>query len=239
MTPGPMPSEPPKTTASPNAPRVAAYWTIATTVALFLYHLCYQYIYYGWLVSVLKGQPPGTTPPTVLLISVAESLTTGLIIGSAQWIVLRLNVRRTQGWIVATMTAWVIWSCVLFGYDVLAERFVFVIERMSALGYSGQLLLFAAIEGLILGIAQWFILRRWGSSTRNWILIAIGAQVASVIVSHMQVYAPVATLLGWITEALVTGAGMANLLKQNWPSIITQRLAASDDSKRIDLVEPV
>ena len=104
---------------------------------------------------------------------------------------------------------------------------------------AGQLLAFAEIQGLIVGFAQWIILRRLGSQAFLWILVVIGAQFANVIVGHMQVYPPVAILLGWISEGLVTGLGMAYLLKENWPSIVKQHLARYEDIDPTDIIEPV
>ncbi len=138
---------------------------------------------------------------------------------------LRHYIRRANGWILVSIAAWTIWSCILFGYDVLFQRYSFILDWLGVQSMAGQLLAFAEIQGLIVGCAQWIILRRLGSQAFLWILIVIGGQFANVIVGHMQVYPPVATLLGWISEGQVMGLGMAYLLKENWPSIVKQHLA--------------
>jgi hypothetical protein len=174
----------------------------------------------------------------LLLIGLAESVTQGLIIGGLQWFVLRHYTRGSNGWIAATVVAWTFYSCALFGYNAIAQRYLFILDWIGALGYSGQLLMFAEVEGLILGLAQWITLRRWGGTTIIWILIVISARVASLIVGHLQVYAPVATVLSWVSEGLVTGAGIAYLLKENWPSVLKRHLAHDDVSDATDLKEP-
>jgi hypothetical protein len=235
----PASGEEPVTAGAPNRVKIVLYWTIATTAGLFLYHLCYQYVFYHWLVSAMTGQAPGAMPLVIVPISVAQSLISGIILGGAQWLVLRHYVRWVNGWIPASMAAWTIWSCILFAYDVLLPRYWFVLDWLGVQSMAGQLLAFAEIQGLIIGCAQWIILRRLGSQTFLWILVVIGGQFANVIVGHMQVYPPVATSLGCISEGLLTGLGMAYLLKKHWANGLQQHLAAGDENDPITFETPL
>jgi len=204
---------------------VFVFWAAATTVGLFLVHLFYQYVLNDQLVNTLNGGPANGQSPALFLILMAESVSQGLLVGGVQWLVLSRYVQRAYGWILASILAWAIFFSVDFVYLGLAQQSGAVALAVSGLGKLGELLLFELVTGLVVGLVQWTALRAWGRLALVWVLVVIVAQMLSVLVIQVPMPAQWAPLVGWITEGLITGLGLAFLLAACWP-----RLAERDQA---------
>jgi hypothetical protein len=211
-----MTPEQPIQALSLNTRRVVTYWTIATVVAHFLNHLCYQYFFYNLLVNALRGRTNtlDVASPSLFMATMAQGLCAGVLIGGAQWVVLRRYNRGAHWWFLATVVGWAASVGVNFAFLGLTAMHLAVTDWILSLG-TASLLVYGAMTGLVVGLVQWVVLRRWGSRTLIWILIVIVAQAVSDIGGGpLRTYVTAAALLSWLAQGLITGAGMAFLLNQ-------------------------
>lgn len=108
------------------------------------------------VLSNLLGQV--NTPVRGLL----AGLVAGAVIGIAQWLVLRSVIPVTTNWVVATSLG--------MGVGLALATAFFGSETSGS-----QLLIRAAITGLIIGLAQWFLLRTLLPQAFLWpLFVAIG-----------------------------------------------------------------
>jgi hypothetical protein len=140
----------------------------------------------GWRMSFLA---PGG------LSAAALGLTTGFILGAAQWLVLRGHFRGAAWWILATALGWMVgistgaWLAQQYGLSEFAFGLVTGI-----------------VTGLCSGAAQWLFLKRRVMSAGWWLPASLFAWASSLIY-----YQPGATWLGILYGALsgiVTGVAM-------------------------------
>ncbi len=88
----------------------------------------------------------------------------GVLIGVAQWVVLRQLVARAGGWILLTTAGWLAGVALILSGVLLAPG----PDLMTSM-------LAGAIIGALVGLAQWFILRQWVQLAAVWILINLVA----------------------------------------------------------------
>lgn len=198
---------------------MVALWSVATTAGLFLDHLFYQYVLNEPLVGAINSGPANGLSLALFLILMAESVGQGLLVGGLQWVVLSQIVREAQWWILASILGWAVFFCLDFAYLGLAPRVAAITQAAGGLSKLSELLLFELATGLVVGLVQWTALRAWGRPARLWVLVVILAQMLSVLVAQLPLPAQAGTLLGWITEGLITGLGIALLLKTCWPTL--------------------
>ena len=215
-------------TPAPAQARVVIWWTLATTAGLVLFHLYFQYGLYGPLSSLLTSAGGSSASPTLFLLLLAEGAGEGLLVGGAQWLVLRRYVRGALGWIVASLAGWMIFYAADFGYLVLTQRSAAVAQAAAGLGGTGALLLFEALAGLMVGLAQGVALRRCGRRAWLWIGLAIVAQLAGFSVARLPIYPLAALWLGWISTGAVGGLGLAYLLTASWPGLLERGGAVTE-----------
>ena len=83
----------------------------------------------------------------------------GAAIGLAQWLVLRREVSNAGWWILASTVAWLVgWEIVVAGLVVPPG-----VDIISSL-------ITGAVVGLLMGVAQWLVLRQWTQYASLWIL---------------------------------------------------------------------
>ena len=83
----------------------------------------------------------------------------GLVIGLAQWLVLRSHVAQAGWWIWASTVGWVVGSFVIIAAEVIPP----------GAGIAGSFVA-GIVLGVMMGVAQAFTLHRWVHSAILWIL---------------------------------------------------------------------
>ena len=114
-----------------------------------------------------------------------------MIMGMAQWLVLRARIRRAGWWIIASAVGWVVGLAVI------------TVASPSAAGA-----VFGAVLGATTGTAQWLVLRLSVYQAGWWIVISILGWALGPIFG--------ATLVGGIVGA-VTGVSLELLVRHPLP----------------------
>ncbi|MBE9079541.1 hypothetical protein IQ241_19945 [Romeria aff. gracilis LEGE 07310] len=151
-------------------------------------------------------------------ISLLEAALGGLMVGFAQWQVLRLHLYRAYGWMVATVLAWVFLTLANIG----------AVGWMAPSTPSPTLRLIYGVlhggyAGLVLGSGQWFVLRRqipqawrWiGASVLIWaIAIALGWGVGGLLrlATDLFISDVLGLLLAWGAIAVLSGISLGLLM---------------------------
>lgn len=184
------------------APRLWLWWTLATTIA-------------GAIVGALEASG---------FQLVATIFFTGLLIGAAQWLVLRQYILKAFWWIVVSTLGWT------FGLVLVApnETFDPLIPFLVTLGIwrvFGMRLVTQPIVLAIFGAAQFPILNRFVRKAHWWILVSALGGVLEGATSSTVAYilqpgllpAPLPTALsygaGWLGYGIVTGICLQWLLR--------------------------
>ncbi|MFE4108642.1 hypothetical protein, partial [Almyronema epifaneia] len=182
-------------------PRLWLWWTLATTIA-------------GAIVGVLESSG---------FQFIATIFFTGLLIGAAQWLVLRQYIPKAFWWIVVSTLGWT------FGLLLVApnETFDPLIQFLSTLGawpVFWSNLVTQPIVLAIFGAAQFPLLRRFVRKAHWWILVsALGGALdgaSSSTVAYILpglLPPPFTTALsygaGWLGYGIVTGICLQWLLR--------------------------
>ncbi|UBF24020.1 hypothetical protein K9N68_20075 [Kovacikia minuta CCNUW1] len=184
------------------APRLWLWWTLATTIA-------------GAIVGALEASG---------FQFIATIFFTGLLIGAAQWLVLRQYMPKAFWWIVVSTLGWT------FGIALVRpnETFDPLIQFLNTLGLWYVFwtnLVKQPIVLAIFGAAQFPILTRFVRKAHWWILVsalggaldgASGSTVAYIVQPGL-LPAPLPTALsygaGWLGYGIVTGICLQWLLR--------------------------
>jgi hypothetical protein len=197
-----------------NAGRLWLEWTLATLVGYGVGIL----VALPWTINfAYAGQPE-------MLIGLASGVVWGATVGIAQWQVLRRHARQIDGWwVLATLVG----AMLGLGLGMaLAEAVnlpsLMVAERgasafVHALPIVLQTSLTGAVVGVVLGAAQWLVLRRaihpagWWiiASGLGWMIgMGLGAALADVITIIG------ALLVTGIASGVLTGLAMQQIVRQ-------------------------
>ncbi|MGB3519683.1 MAG: hypothetical protein WBA43_24745 [Elainellaceae cyanobacterium] len=184
------------------APRLWLWWTLATTIA-------------GAIVGALEASG---------FQFIATIVFTGLLIGAAQWLVLRQYVPKAFWWIVVSTLGWTFGIALVSSNETLDP----LIQFLNTLGLwyvFWMNLVMQPVILAILGAAQFPILRRFVRKAHGWILVsalggalegASGSTVAYILPSGL-LPAPFPTALiygtGWLSYGIVTGIYLQWLLR--------------------------
>ena len=133
----------------------------------------------------------------------------GTTFGIAHSRFLRRYVPGIAGWVPATTVAFALAAAVIFQLLTPPDNEVSIALR----------LLHAAVVGLSLGFAQWWVLRdRIAAPTFLWIAFSIGAwmvgELAGIALDSLQVEPPLSLMTTFFVGASLSGLGMIWLLKQ-------------------------
>lgn len=155
-------------------PRFWLLWTVATALAsLIVFALPY------WLGAISFG----------------------LIVGVAQWLLLRGRIERAARWIPANIVAWPAGLAASYGAHIIAGK-VFGISHLPIAGYS-------AATGFAVGAIQWLVLRRSLPAAGWWIGASVVAWAAAFGVGYEvrnAISFPLAGALSGAIGGVITGA---------------------------------
>lgn len=88
----------------------------------------------------------------------------GVLVGAAQWVVLRQLVTKTGGWILLTTAGWLAGVALIVSGVLLAPGPDLITSMLAG-----------AVIGAWVGLAQWFVLRQWVQLAGVWIFINLVA----------------------------------------------------------------
>jgi hypothetical protein len=175
-------------------------------------------LWLGWTLATALGLLIGYLPAALLvdqmdlgLARVIVPLLAGLLIGAAQWLVLRNYLTACSDWIINLAGSWVAgYSLGLLVIDLLANRF---------LGTVVSFLLF----GLIIAVFQWPVLRReipqfWLWALANMVGWALGAFLSQAAIAALFGANLASPALLTVVNMAVTGlaAGLVTGLALVW-----------------------
>lgn len=184
------------------APRLWLWWTLATTIA-------------GAIVGALEASG---------FELVATIFFTGLLIGTAQWLVLRQYIPKVFWWIVVSTLGWTL-GLVLVSSNVTLDPLIQFLNMLGAWYVFWMNLVKQPIVLAISGAAQFPILRRFVRKAHWWILVSAlggalqGATSSTVayILHPALLPAPFQSALsygsGWLGYGIVTGICLQWLLR--------------------------
>jgi hypothetical protein len=168
----------------------------------------------GYVIGFFAGFVLGH----MVLGNVAIGIGLGAVTGAFQWLVLRRYIQGSGLWMVAS----VIGLFVGLGlYAIMALVWNAPFDLGWPIGALGYILAFL-IGGLLIGLIQRSVLRRYVSHADRWVLISEIGWAASVlglaIPSNMFGHSPLAVLaaaaIGGIILGLVTGFGLRSLFRE-------------------------
>jgi hypothetical protein len=160
-----------------------------------------------WVLATTLGVP----------LAVSASFLGGILLGLAQWLVLRKLSARPNRWVFATGVGWVLGLMLAM---LIASGFTYTsMASILAIAFGSPFMF------TLLGLAQWFVLKERFANARWWILattvggtigMAIGGAIGLAI---SLLSSPWAVILGIISFAVIfgatTGTAMVWLLKQS------------------------
>ncbi|MBE9077132.1 hypothetical protein IQ241_07450 [Romeria aff. gracilis LEGE 07310] len=189
------------------APRLWLWWTLAPTIA-------------GAIVGALEASGFFQLVATIFF--------TGLLIGAAQWLVLRQYIPKAFWWIVVSTQGWTFGLALVSSF--ITPLFDPLIQFLSTLGawpVFWSNLVTQPIVLAIFGTAQFPILTRFVRKAEWWILVsalggaldgASSSTVAYILQSGL-LPAPLPTALGygagWLSYGIVTGICLQWLLRHH------------------------
>lgn len=187
------------------APRLWLWWTLATTIA-------------GAIVGALEAS---------YFQFVATIFFTGLLIGAAQWLVLRQYILKAFWWIVVSTLGWTFGLVLVSSYITLFDPLIPFLVTLGIWRVFGMNLVYEPIVLAIFGAAQFPILTRFVRKAHGWILVSAlggalkGASSSTVayILPPGLLPAPFLTALsygaGWLGYGIVTGICLQWLLRHH------------------------
>ena len=152
-------------------------------------------------------------------IGVLEGIIGGTIIGFTQWLVLRRHLSSAWWWIIASLLGWGVMGLSSFGViGWFAPRTMRLFPRLVYGIVDGATL------GLILGMAQWWVLRQyvtqaWGwifANSLNWsISLAVGWIIGGILrhFTHLFLSEVVGLGVTWMLVAALMGMTLIRLLR--------------------------
>lgn len=187
------------------APRLWLWWILATTIS-------------GAIAGALEASG---------FQLVATIFFTGLLIGTAQWLVLRQYMPKAFWWIVVSTLGWTFGLVLVSSYITLFDPLIQFLRTLGAWSVFWTNLITQPIVLAIFGAAQFPILRRFIRKAHWWILVSAlggvleGATSSTVayIVQPGLLPAPFLTALsygsGWLGYGIVTGICLQWLLSHH------------------------
>lgn len=183
------------------APRLWLWWTLATTIA-------------GAIVGALEESG---------FQFISTIFFTGLLIGAAQWLVLRQYMPKAFWWIVVSALGWTFGIALVAPNETL-DPFIQFLNALGAWYVFWMNLVKRPIELAIFGAAQFPILRRFVRKAHWWILVsALGGALkgaSSSVVAYILpglLPPPFTTALGygagWLGYGIITGIYLQWLLR--------------------------
>ena len=148
----------------------------------------------------------------------------GAVVGSLQWWVLRKRLSQARWWILATVLV----SAILFSTaEVLSNAASDVVSNTVIQG-----VVISSLIGLVIGSAQWLVLRKQLSQSHWWILaniLGIAAMFFAIVYSsrleQMSIWDSILFFLGilGVIYGVITGFALVWLLRQPGNSVINNK----------------
>ncbi len=151
----------------------------------------------GWAASIaLAGLLSEATAHisgfnTDRFVGIAILISLGVWLGAAQWLVMKRLIPQPNRWAVATIIGFVLCAVIMTLVNFL---------RLGGIGILNNLL-WMAVMGSVVGVSQWWILRKHYSKAGWWIL----ATAAGFFCFMVFVVNPVSTLGGFIVRGGIMG----------------------------------
>lgn len=141
---------------------------------------------------------------------------TGLVIGVAQWLVLRRYLPGAGWWILASAFGWFLGSLVLMTTVEIINPIADFLESVIRLGIWGSAVTMI-LYGTVLGAVQWLVLRRHTQRAGWWVLASVigGAVGGAVGAACSEIPFGSAALtygVAWAGSGAVTGMVLVWLL---------------------------
>jgi hypothetical protein len=175
-------------------------------------------LWVGWMLATALGLIIGYLPSSLFinqldlgLVRVIVPLLAGVLIGLAQWLVLRNYVTHSSDWVLHLAASWVLgYTLGLLVVDLLAGTFI-----GAVLGY--------ALFGVIIALFQWPVLHREIPRIWVWVLANVVGWVLGAVLSQLVLGAlfgdnPGSPLAFTVVNMAVTGlvAGLITGLALVW-----------------------
>jgi hypothetical protein len=191
-------------------------WLLGSTVGI-----CVYIAVMPLLFRFLNLFPAITTDPARPLyedawgtwISLGSSAALGLVIGIGQWWALKRYGHRIGGWVWATAAGYLIFSAWASAFSMPGPAW-----------FGGPVPV--VINGAILGLTQWLVLRRHVDQALWWILISIGGWVLTLVFTGMfyllDWYLPLDLLTPLVMPTGISGVGLQWLLSRSSPADVAE-----------------
>ncbi len=222
----------------PPAPPAAADAAPPATNRLWLWWLLVGVLGWavGWNLGLAVGDFVGIAFGPGLPLAAVEVLTgavtwaiLGLIFGLGQWLVLRRYLPRVGGWVLATGLGLTFLGAVKWLQGPTMDAILRPLWRAGLdwpvpIFSVGLATLFEGASGLVLGTAQWFVLRRrvdWAGqwpwiNALAWAVVAPAIGLLTWLLGELPEWLGLRLLplVGSVIVALITGLGLARLLRK-------------------------
>lgn len=165
---------------SPVGKKLLWQWLVACVVAKLLQIIVDGVA--GWVASVTGGGFTGGSSP-LLLILIVFRLVSGALGGAAQWLVLKQWLPSIRPWVLATSLGNAIALAMINGLwaaTLMPPASGFIGGMMPPMSVLPQFL-FDGIYGILLGVAQWLVLRTKVPQAGWWVLVSSVGMIATSI----------------------------------------------------------
>lgn len=201
-----------KTNSSNVGWRFWLLWVVGTTLGWMLSFIL-SFIVLGIIIAVITGNPDPEAadlpfaPFLILMFTIAGS---GM--GSAQWVLLRRHLEKARRWIPATG----------LGMSMIG-LFYFILGGESA--DTAGVIIHNTLAGMVLGVLQWFILRRTIEDSGWWVLASFITYLTGGVLNDLYLQASLGldgAVSSFVTVAFmatISGAVMIYLLRRPAPEL--------------------
>ena len=194
-------------------------WIIATTLGLMVGMMMSWYIprstldVANWIEAGLLNGIPNQgvgqvirTLPSFVVTTTSVGAVVGVFLGIAQWMALRrLSVPWAREWLWASVAGAVVSYLLMAAFNILGILLDPVNGLLKGLADSGLWI------GVIMGLAQWLVLRKVTPHAGWWIPVALGIWAAGSTLNHFFGR----QIVNWMSSSLAifarTGFGLRNL----------------------------
>jgi hypothetical protein len=192
----------------------------------------------GWSLGVYLGEfAASAVAPSgeMFLIEATAGVTTwgvlALVLGTAQWIMLRRYLRRAAWWVLATLVGFVVIGSIKWGQGLLLEEIYFdIVYELEVAGWAqavpalgiGIGLIIEGLTGFVVGLPQSLALHGKVRRAGRWILIStiawalggasmstVGWAIGEIEGEYVMLLMP---LIGGSVSTAIAGLGMVRLL---------------------------
>ncbi len=197
--------------------RFGILWMLVTTVGWAIgFVMGFALAHIGEAVEPFIGSVLGG-----ILAYVIFGAASGAVVGLVQWLVLRRQISRAGWWILASAAG----LAVATGAGIVVAWLTGYSIELANFAVLGRWVAVAALGGAVIGILQWFVLRRQVSRASWWVLAStlgwascMAVAGAGMIATQMGLGPLLRSLIGGgVVLGAVTGGALIRLLRQPVP----------------------